>query len=479
MSATPAPPRRASAPRRLGLAARGLVMGVGLLVAATALAGPALAVPDPDKSTGHPAKPSVPAGGGGNGKPLNFDPDVVIQVRASGPVPGDLDYSGAVFTFTKVHVPTKVHAPHVVASCTTDAAGRCTVVVDFPRSGAVDSAVGPTVHLRPGTYAVRQTSASIGLQSGDADVGTVAFCGVLAICVQSDTVQVTNASLFRTAVVTTVIDSKTAARVPGAGYELTGPNYPHVGSLSAGSADAGTAVSDADGTLEHAGWFLSGSWTLTPSTPPEGYLPDVAHGVAITTSAAEAQQQTPFEVQLLLDPTPGTSGDGGGPVDTTPPGDSDPSGNPDPVAVDPVAVDPVAHPDPVDGPGVPVPPAPVVDPSAGTGTGGAGVAAGGRTAGSPTPGNRSRPGTTTDAVDSDAAASGDAGATPSGPRNPPNAARTAGPPAETLAGQGRPTELTTVSSSFTAVGVIGFGILLVALVVVGTRVVMRRARGRG
>jgi hypothetical protein len=51
--------------------------------------------------------------------------------------------------------------------------------------------------------------------------------------------------------------------------------------------------------------------------------------------------------------------------------------------------------------------------------------------------------------------------------------------ATALAGQGRPTELTTASSSFTAVGVIGFGILLVAVVVVGTRVVMRRARGRG
>jgi hypothetical protein len=36
--------------------------------------------------------------------------------------------------------------------------------------------------------------------------------------------------------------------------------------------------------------------------------------------------------------------------------------------------------------------------------------------------------------------------------------------------------LETVSSSFSEVGLLGFGILFVAAVVVGTRVVMRRAR---
>ena len=58
------------------------------------------------------------------------------------------------------------------------------------------------------------------------------------------------------------------------------------------------------GRCHHVGWFLPGPWTLTPGAPPAGYLADGEHTVAIATTAVEAQQQTPFAVQLLLDPVP-------------------------------------------------------------------------------------------------------------------------------------------------------------------------------
>jgi hypothetical protein len=59
---------------------------------------------------------------------------------------------------------------------------------------------------------------------------------------------------------------------------------------------------------------------------------------------------------------------------------------------------------------------------------------------------------------------------------PPTAADPAGPPVDAAAA-GRPTDLKTASNSISDVGLIGFGILFVAAVIVGTRVVMRRARG--
>ena len=537
MSATPAPPRPASAPRRRGLAARGVVMGVGLLVAAAALAGPALAVPVPGKTPGNPTTTGPSTGGGngvgggtggangpgngatngngvgdgvgngagaanGNGNATvppavppvvppvvpppvvpppvvlwNLDTVVDLQVSASGPVPGDLDYTGAVFTFTKVSDPT------VVATCITGVAGTCTVMVGFPSLGAVDLPVGPIVYLPADSYAVRQSSASTGLQIEDADLGTVTFCAFFAPCAQAANIHVTNASLFRTTVVTTVSDSGTAAPVPGASYALTGTDYPHSGTSSAGPADAGTAESGVDGTLHHVGWFLPGPWTLTPGAPPAGYLADGEHTVVIATTAVEAQQQTPFTVQLLLDPVPAVPSDAGGDGVVV----TGPSGDPDPV----VNGDPAADPGPGGGPGVPVPPAPVVDPA---GTGGNPVVTGtGPAPAAPqavapqavapqavgpqavtAQANAAPRGTTTTPDARDTAPVADAAA-PASPA-PRTAADPAGPPVGAAAA-GRPTDLKTASSSISDVGLIGFGILFVAAVIVGTRVVMRRARG--
>ena len=104
---------------------------------------------------------------------------------------------------------TNVHVPDVEATCTTNSAGTCTVEHAFPGLGAAAQADGSTVRLPAGAYAIEQTSASTGLQFVDTDLGAISLCGFLQVCVQSGPVEVSNASVFRTEVITTVLDSET------------------------------------------------------------------------------------------------------------------------------------------------------------------------------------------------------------------------------------------------------------------------------
>ena len=503
------------------LTARGSVVGVGLLLATSAMTGPALAGPTDSGGNGKNAPPSDSAdgdtgtpgaplndlpqtgtqtnGGGngngdgtgngngtgngaangngvgdgtgngngagngnGNGSPeeevpgdddgivpdfglgKNYDVDRDIRISPTGPVPADLDLAGATFTLTSLA------SPAVSGTCTTGSDGVCTVVeTGFATPGPA------RVVLPPGAYSIAQTSAPAGLAANGDDLGTFVLCGFWAECVQGGTLTVSDASLFRTSVVTTVTDWLTGDPVTGADYRLTGPDYPHVGvPFVAGAVhDAGTATGDIDGSVTHAGWFLPGTWTLTAGDPPAGYLPDPPSTTDIATTAVQALALEPWIVARALDRIPVTpeedDGDTGGEIVDDP----GPLDEPDPVddpADDPAPINPAPN---TGGAGPVVPAGPVL-----TGT------ATRRDSGTPpvtdTDPPVDEPGPSTDSIRHDGRTAG-GGAAPS----------TGG--AVVLDAE---PALETVSSSFSEVGLLGFGVLLVAAVLVGTRVVMRRAR---
>jgi hypothetical protein len=436
------------------------------------------------------------ANGNGNGSgdastPVyNTDPDVTIQVSASGPVPDDLDYSGATFLLTSVHV------PDVETTCTTDSAGTCTVEHAVPGlgsglgvAGQVDSS---TVRLPAGAYAIEQTSTSAGLQIVDADLGTVSLCGFLQMCVQAGTVEVQNASVFRTEVITTVLDSETGDPVADAGYTLSGPDYPHVGGPGPGPIDLGTLVSDIDGRFAYTGSFLPGAWTLTPADPPSGYLEDQAREVEIPASAADAAAHIPVDVEVLLHGVPATSDEtetetGTGAGDTgTDAGDTqsdeDPAVDPDPAGTPQVGPDPGQ----VTGTSTDTGTATNTGTDTGTATGtgtGTGAATGAvesADAGAvPAAGRNGAAGRVAPAPAATAAAATGQPARAPGAPSTGSGATASGSAAEVAADGAPVTEVRTRSSSITELGFVGFGILFVAAVVVGTRIVVQRARRRG
>ncbi|MEI4273202.1 hypothetical protein TEK04_15860 [Klenkia sp. LSe6-5] len=226
-----------SRPRTTRRVLRGSALGLGLLVAGGVAAPAALAMEDPtvDPAAGTPEELSpapaplqaVPAaadgheyaaplsGGFGTGK------DFEVQVGAHGPVPRDLDLSGAVFRAT----PTP--STGVLYECTTGTQGACSfrsTSGGYPRFA---TAVQSNAFLPAGDYVLTQVSASAGLArnpgSATFTVCTSPGCGPWG----GTTVPVGVDSLFRTSLVTTVTDSATGAPVACAGFELSGPDYPH------------------------------------------------------------------------------------------------------------------------------------------------------------------------------------------------------------------------------------------------------------
>lgn len=438
--------------------ARGVLVGVGLLVAMGAGAPAALAddAPVPD-ATAPQTDPQVVAPA--PAKPLNATPapavatpdefggffgtgkqsSVQIAVQSQGDVPADLDRSGATLTLTGGP------SNRVTATCTTDASGVCTVSVT---TGAWVTD-GLNLQLPEGSYTVRQTDASAGLQADRTHYWTTSLCTVTQVsfpgapdgppmvfpvpCSAGGTGAVPDTSLFRRHLTATVVGA--GAPLAGATYALAGPDYPHVPAVrGADGIHRDTATTGTDGVLSYAGWFMPGQWTLTPATVPDGYDKGSPATVAVPETVPDTD--TASGADIVLTP-PGAGGD---PVTGTE-GTGDPGTPPPaPVPAPPVQVPPAVHPS--DG-GTPRPPAaptiilpqlPVLVPA-----------------------SPPAPATT--------------GQTPpvSGPETGPS---------DVVAGPQVPSpRLAPASSSYVEVGVIGLGILLVAVAVIGVGVLRRRARG--
>ena len=186
-------------------------------------------------------------GGTGTGTDPGTEPGlgsgmlVELRVTTSGDVPPDLDASGAEFAFSDATDGTPA------GTCVTGVAGTCTVLL----GPELVTGGGGVLMLADGTYEVAQTEAAPGLAPAPGVIGTFSLCS----CEQTLSVPVTNASLFRTRVLATVLDD---AGNPVANREF---------SLTGQGRDAGAATSDAVGALSFDGWFAPDSWTFTPTTP--------------------------------------------------------------------------------------------------------------------------------------------------------------------------------------------------------------------
>lgn len=285
---------------------RAVVLGLGLVVSA------GLAVPPASATDAVPA--DVPT--------ASVDGTAHVQLTAA-PVPPDLDLSGARFA---------VLGPDgsLLGSCDTDASGRC----DVPLA---------TYAGTPGTFRLVQ-------DAGRPVPGLVPSAGVLAFglcspgaadCPSSPSLQVGDASLFRTSLAVTVRDAGTGTPVSGVGYSLTGPGYR---STAVASPDAGAAVlpdpavSGHDGRVTFTGWFLPGDWALTPEVTPHGYR---SSGVVPVTLPARLDGSDSWSTVLDLAADVPDLGSGGGSVPRVPPPAPHPGPPPAPAPAPPPA--PLPH----------------------------------------------------------------------------------------------------------------------------------------
>jgi hypothetical protein len=312
-----------SRPAYRRLAVRGGLAGAGLLVAATGLSpGAADEATAPGRgATGVPdsaADPvAVPSAG-----PLLAAPSLAIANASTsitpsfgtgkrfdvtvappaGSVPAGLDLSGAVFTFKDAQ---GVEA----GTCTTDRSGTCSVATaGVP--GWFPWAPTPAL-LPPDVYTVWQKSASKGLAAADGLLYTLTL-GSQGLA----TTSVADASLFGHSLKVTVADAHSGQAVAGAGYSLTGPAYaldpsatvpgdpstsiqglpfpgaPPIPAVAAGTRTWGPATSGPDGTLTFGGapddWFAPGAgYTLAPGAAPSGYQPDTAGPLTATAATGD------------------------------------------------------------------------------------------------------------------------------------------------------------------------------------------------
>jgi hypothetical protein len=314
----PAPARR---PSRRPLVTRravasGSVLGVGLLIAGAPAAladdstpgtdpGAQQVQPDVQQPTVQPPLQDVPDPvmvgdgvelGGDFGTGKFFD----VYLDPTGDYPADLDLSGATFTLTG--------DAGQAYSCTTVVSGDCEFmsanffgnlpfspvgqlpfasVAGDPADPNGDALPVPSQPVPDGTYTLSRTGAVTGLDPVLGTLGTVTLSGHVSNWATDG--DIPDASLFRTAVDTTVVDSVTGAPVAGATYGLSGPDYPHAAGVVGTALDAGPATSTSTGALTWgSGWFLPGTWTFTPSGTPTGYRPDAGWTTTITTTADQA-----------------------------------------------------------------------------------------------------------------------------------------------------------------------------------------------
>lgn len=253
----------------------------------------------------------------------------LLSLQPSGPVPDDLDLSGARF---------ELAGSGVTATCITDAAGSCSIEVVGEGGSGARPMEAAEIALPAGTYTVRQTTTPAGLTVA-AEIAPLALCVSPTPEACAVTLSVSNASAFRT---------RTEARflsgdgpVPHAAVTLTGPDFA-----------AAPLTTDEDGRVAWSGWFRPGDWWFTVA----GHAPQL-----VTMAPGQGDTSLPWRPELTLPTIEGTEGSDG--TGTSP---ATPIQLPEPVVptaagptVPPPATRPVAAPGPA--------------PGAGTGTAGAGV----------------------------------------------------------------------------------------------------------
>jgi hypothetical protein len=439
-------------------AVRGSLVGVGLLLAATATAPAALATDDevpedlpveeqPDEVVPPSAGPLVTdpvEGEVAAGAPTTLDApslsaysadfgsgkSVAIPVVTRGSVPDELDLSATTFTLTG-----SAGGPY---TCTSTAAGICSFS-SFPG-------------VQVGTYALTQTGTAPGLEPA-AGAGEVTVCGVnfdfdfllragSDQCGADDAGPVVNGSLFRTQVVAKVPGTDPAAASAPVQYALTGPGYALQGRKTGGErsepVDAGT-----DGTVRFTGHFRPAAGYRVIAVDMAGAdLTEVVAPFAISPPVLVSGMPRPVTWPVWLEGLTVLPEDVVDPI--VPPAPAPPTA--------PVPA-PVPAPAPVPSADVPsaVVPAPVAAPA-----GNRASSASAPPSAVPTPTSAPQP-----------------SASPSPRPAAPSSSSTVGPVvAEAQA-------LETVSSSVSSVTVVGFGLAFLAAVIAGLGVMARRRARRG
>ncbi len=352
-----------------------------------------------------------------------------LTLQASGPVPADLNLSGAEFELSGAGT------DGATGTCVTDAAGSCSIEV-VPDGGASSLPTdGGAIALPAGTYAVQQTSAPDGLTRAE-EIAPLELCVSRNPEACTTTRTVTNSSNFLTRTEVHLLSA--GEPVPGVEVTLSGPGF-----------EAEPLTTDEDGRGAWTGWFLPGEWSFAVAGQPEPFPMTMAPG--------QGDPSLPWRVELTLPSVGqpgGTDGDtGGNPTTPTAPPSATPPASPEvpgPAAPDAAVPSPPSVPGPLAGP-------------AGTGAGaGTGTTAPRVVAPVEQPQD--------DAVPSAVAAPG----TASSPA-PPTAGGGAG---QVFVAEDDGPALETESSSrlMTAGLVTGVGILFVALVLTGYGVLRSRTR---
>jgi hypothetical protein len=271
---------------------RGSAVGLGILVSVAVVAPPALASPL-SATDGRLARDSAV------GWPVE------AHLTAT-PAPKDLDLSGA-------RLEVIGSDDRVLTSCETQMDGAC----PFPIvNGMVP---GTTYRLRqdatrpvPGLIPSTETppfTACTGSESPDCPGGV-------------SSLTIADFSLFRTGLSVAVHDGSTHAPVAGASYSLTGPDYRHRPPVlqqdqsttfpqPSGAEVSGTVVSGPAGLLTFSGFFLDGEWALTPERIPPGYRSSGVLPVTLPPRTEEAGESWAVTVDLPPDDV-AVSGTGGG-----------------------------------------------------------------------------------------------------------------------------------------------------------------------
>lgn len=452
MLATRRPPLRGPVRLRRGVAA-GSLLGVGMLVAATATGPAALAdegdatppeeqqpeetpVPAQDVLVVDPAEGQIRAAQGreqekvalqpaatlagdyGNGKSLE-----ITVAAPAGTAPKDLDLSETKFALS---------SGATTVECSTTPQGVCGF-------SFAPGSWGPAAfrQVAPGSYTLTQTAATPGLEMATGQ-REVTICGFAWGCGDMWKLPVVNTSLFRTEVAVSATEAGTTTPTEGVTYALTGPGYRLQGGTS-GGMDYGTKTTGEDGTVTFAGEdvFFPPAAGYALNQVPAPLVADPAAPFTILTPVADASSPRrmvwpAWELTPTVTRSPETSGDTDpDPVEPAPEEEPAPAPAPQPV---PSSVVPRAVPSSVVPQGAPAAPraaqsaAPTSAPAS-----------------TPTPPSRPRPTTAASSTAPLVTAQDDA-----------------------------PKQLQTVSSSVSEVTVIGFGLAFLAAVIAALGIMARR-----